>query len=345
MKGLGLLVAVLVLAGCGGGPSRAEVLDELASTTIIPAYQQLHAATQDLAAASGRLCVNLTSESLSEARTGLAAARAQWKYTEAMWVGPVMERRSWAVIDWPVKPEEIESLIADPAAELEVDYLGRSIGADQRGLQAIEYVLGGDDVATLRALADPRRCAYLAGIADVIALESGLLPSDWSLDWEGDGPYLAVFTNPDSSGLDALINDALFLLERMSDEELGDALGVMGDPADLDAVVEGAEGLGVADLRWRLASLRSVLVGDSQEEGLAPLLGDDLSDRLRRDLDRATDLVNELDTPLRQALDSTPSDVAEARQAIKDVQVTVATEVVGRLGVTIGFSDADGDSG
>jgi predicted lipoprotein len=68
----------------------------------------------------------------------------------------------------------------------------------------------------------------------------------------------------------------------------------------------------------RLDGIRWALVGDGTPEhvGLTPLLSDDLVERLTAELD--------------------------ARDAT-EVQLTISTEVVGELGTTVNFSDADGD--
>lgn len=345
-----LVVAVAVgaaAAGCGGGaPGRAEVLEDLADEVIVPAYERLAVSTEALAGATAELCSTLDPDALAAARRSLEQARADWSYSEAVWVGPVMERRSWAVIDWPVSAAEIEELIADSSVEIDYDRLARRIGADQRGLGAVDYLLGPPGAAALDDLADRRRCAYLAGVAEVAAAEAALLPADWTADFEGEGPYRAVFADPDGTGLDDVVNDAVFLLEAITDLELGIALGEMGAEADPSRIAEGPAGLGAADLVGRLEGLKAVLIGaDEATGGLSPLLGDDLTGRLAARFASAAAAVAAIEPPLLDAVEASPQTVSAARAAIKDLQVTVATEVVSRLGVTIGFSDADGDTG
>ena len=313
---------------------------------IVPAYERLAVSTEALAGATAELCSTLNPDALAAARRALEQARADWSYSEAVWVGPVMERRSWAVIDWPVSAAEIEELIADSSVEIDYDRLARRIGADQRGLGAVDYLLGPPGAAALDDLADRRRCAYLAGVAEVAAAEAALLPADWTADFEGGGPYRAVFADPDGTGLDDVVNDAVFLLEAITDLELGIALGEMGSEADPSRIAEGPAGLGAADLAGRLEGLRAVLIGaDETSGGLSPLLGDDLTGRLAAQLASAAAAVAAIEPPLLDAVAASPQTVSAARAAIKDLQVTVATEVVSRLGVTIGFSDADGDTG
>ena len=343
-----IAVCAATAAGCGAGtPDRADVLGDLADEVIAPAYERLAASTEALAGATAELCSTLDPDDWAAASRALEESRADWSYSEAMWVGPVMERRSWAVIDWPISPAEIEDLIADTAVEIDYDRLARRIGADQRGLGAVDYLLGppGAGAGTLDELADPRRCAYLAGVAEVAAAEAALLPADWTEGFEGEGPYRAVFTDPDGSGLDDVVNDAVFLLEAITDLELGAALGEMGREADPSRISEGPAGLGAADLADRLEGLRAVLIGPDGAGGLSPLLGDDLTGRLAARFASAAAAVAAIEPPLLDAVATSPQTVSAARAAIKDLQITIVTEVVSRLGVTIGFSDADGDTG
>lgn len=340
-----VVAASVLLAACGGGtPSRSSVLGDLADDYIVPAYQQFHSDAVALEDSLSALCASLGSDSLSDARDALAAVRGSWSRTQAVWVGPVMERRSWGLVRWPVAHDEIEELVADASIELDYERLSSRIGADQRGIGALDYHLGSGEEA-LDTLGDPRRCQYLEGVAEVIAEEAALLGADWAQSWEGGDPYRDIFADADHGDLDRVVNDTLFLLERVTDLELGNALGVMSREANPDAIDEGPAGAGVDDLHQRLIGLQAVLIGlDDEPAGLSPLLGDDLTDRLVGQFEVAFDAVGAVKPPLRHAVADSPQTVIETRDAIKAIQITGATEVVSRLGVVIGFSDADGDS-
>lgn len=340
-----MVAAAALLAACGGGtPSRSSVLGDLADDYIVPAYQQFYDDAVALEDSLAGLCGSLDSLSLSDTRHALAAVRGSWSRTHAVWVGPVMERRSWGLVRWPVANDEIEELIADASIELDYEWLSSRIGADQRGLGAAEYILGSSD-EPLAALSEPRRCQYIHGVAQVIAEEAALLAADWTVSWEAGDPYRDTFADADHGDLDRVVNDTLFLLERITDLELGNALGVMSRDADPNAIDEGPFGAGVGDLHQRLVGAQAVLIGlDDEPAGLSPLLGDDLTERLVEQFQAAFDAVGAVRPPLRSAVVETPPTVIEARDAIKAIQITVATEVVSRLGVVIGFSDADGDS-
>jgi len=338
---------LMVLSACGSsGATRESVLDDLAEAQIVPAYRELAASFSDLEGAVDELCESPDAETLDDARQALATARWNWSYTEPMWVGPVMDLRAWANIDWPANPEEIEHLIADTSSELDQDRLTSRIGADQRGLGAIEYILGseGSDSDTSAALTG-RRCEYLAGVTAVASTEASLVERDWSESTDGVDPYVASFSSAETGAIDMVVNDSLFLLEAMTDAELGTALGAMESAADLEAIPEGPAGLATSDLQAHLAGLQAVYSGTDGSPGLTALLGDDLGERLTQQLDNAESALAELGSPLRADIAERSEVVESARDALKAVQTTIATEVVATLGVTIGFSDADGDSG
>lgn len=393
----GVAGAILVagVAACGGSsPSREDVLSDLADEVIIPAYEDFLQDSMELAEAVDDLCAIVFDTSSASTATGgeasatdtsatdtsataadalssvygtLSATRASWSFSEAMWVGPAMERRSLAVVDWKIDAEQIDARIADPSFSLTAENLATRVGADERGLGAAEYILGSPSKATLPKLANPaasggpqsqspseatllklanpRYCEYLQAITQVVAEEAQALQSDWTASFEGGQPYRSTFSDPDGSGLDDIVNDTINLLRKTSDMELRQALN-----GDLDTLQEGPLGRGVGDIAQHLAGIRAVLIGrtggiaDDETKGLSELLGDGITDRLTARLDAADAALAALDPQLRTATSENPAGVEAAYDALKEVQITIATEAVSKLGVAIGFSDTDGDS-
>ena len=245
------------------------------------------------------------------------------------------------MIDWDIDAEQIEARIADTSFALTADNLAGRVGADERGLSAVEYVVGSPSApeAAIAKLANPRYCEYLTAATQVVAAEAELLVSDWTTSFE-DGPsYRTVLSDPDGSGIDDIVNGAFNLLRKTSDMELRPAAN-----GDLDAVKEGPLGLGVADIQEHLAGIRAVLIGTSGPMGLSELLGDDITDRLAARLDAADTAVSAITPTLRVAAGDNPNSLNEAYEALKELQMTISTEVVSTLGVALGFSDTDGDS-
>lgn len=364
-----LLAAVaLVAAGCGGGPSRPDVLSDVA-VDATEAYTSLASSANELDAAIAGLCSDPASVSqagVMEAARALATARVDWSYSAAMWTGPVMEHRSWAVVDWPPEPPEIAELLADESKELSVERIGSRVGADQRGLGAAEVLLdwhsragGGSGIGTNSGGGAPvpasdaaRRCDYLRSVSAVVLDEAELVLDNWTTSFEGGPPYMETLSAESEMSIDDLVNDSIFLLEAITDLELGKALGETSAEADVEAVVEGPLGLGAADVLAHVRGIRTAMIGSrspgdpagGELGGLSLLLTDDLGQRLLNQLDNADAAVSAIEGPLREAVVNDPAKVSAARAALKELQVTISTEVVAQLGVTIGFSDADGDS-
>ena len=140
IRTLALVLVATVLASACGSVSRPDTITALVDEHIAPTFVELAAVTAALESSTAALCSEPAPEHLEAVRHDLAAARLAWSRSEAMWVGPVMDRRSWAVIDWPASTEEIDALI-DDAEPLTVDRLRARVGADQRGLQAVAGVL------------------------------------------------------------------------------------------------------------------------------------------------------------------------------------------------------------
>jgi predicted lipoprotein len=348
--GVVALVMLLGVAACSddaAAPTRPGTLAKLADTTIVPRYTELEAATGELVDATKGLCSAKDEASAEAARAALAKSRFAWKSIEAMWIGPVMKRRSASLIDSPINDDDIEALVAATAPEtIDPDYVRTRAGSDQRGLRAAEHLLGAAGAAA-PVLGEPRRCEYLVAVATVAHDEAAALQGEWSRSSDGGASYRDRFADPsNATDLDAIVNDVFFVLQEITVKELAPALGVTSPTPDPEAVVEGPSGLGVADLQARMTGVRLVLVGDgAKAKGLAPLLTADMTTRLRAALDEADASIAAIQPPLRTALESDPDAVQQARNSINGVQVIVATEVISTLNVKLGFSGNDGDSG
>ncbi len=307
------LAILVVAAGCGEDPpSRADVLGELADEVVIPGFESFAGAASDLTEQVDESCESADDEAIDEVLASIEATRRQWLTTQATWTGPVMERRSPAVVDWPVRVADIEALIERSApGEITADVIGNNVGADTRGLTAMRWVLSHDDVAEL--LGDERWCDYLRANAEVITSEADLIVADWTDSFDGGDAFGDIIADDAEADtwLEMLVNDSIFLVHKLTEEPRDE-----GDlpPADV-----------AAD---RSAQLEGI---DEVYDALEPLLGDDLAERLGDEIEAAEEAF-------------AAGDLDEGRARAADVEATLATEVAARLDVTIGFSDADGDS-
>ncbi|MCY3567906.1 MAG: hypothetical protein OXH38_04725, partial [Chloroflexi bacterium] len=147
-----------------------------------------------------------------------------------------------------------------------------------------------------------------------------------------------------------LVRVPVFLTETVGDMQLGIALGITKPEADHSVIPEGDAGAGIDDLEQNLRGIQDTYLGHADGLGVSDLvaqLSEEADLRMREALSEAIDAIESLGgsgQSLIELLQTDPDAVAAARDAIKAVQIALNTEVVSLLGVTIGFSDNDGDS-
>jgi predicted lipoprotein len=310
-----ITVAVLVTAAvsaCGDDPpSRADVLGEYGTEIAAPEFEGFTGAAGDVVSDVEAVCASSDGEAIEVAVESIDAARGRWSAAQAMATGPVMERRSPAVVDWPVRTADIEALIeSSQPGEITADVMANNVGADTRGLSALRWVLTRDDVEGV--LEDQRWCDYLNSTAAVVTDEADLLVGDWTESWQDGEPFVERLGDEDEADdwLEMIVNDNLNLVHKLT-EAPDDSVDVPTDTA--------------ADRAAQLEGVAQVF------GALGPLLGDELSERIDGEIEAARSAYAD-------------GDVDAGRELAAEIEATIATEVVARLDITVGFSDTDGDS-
>ncbi len=340
-----LLLAPGALACSDDGPPQVDasfVLESLADGVIIPAYEDLVLALDQLTGDVDAFCDAPDPDKLDQARDGWRAVATAWRHTRAMGVGPAMDRRLNATIGFLARSDSIEQLIAgsDP-----VDAAGiRDAGAAVKGISALEVVLFGDVPTTGADTGLDRRCDYVASVTELALDNVTQVLADWN-----DGhraTFVAGMDGGAQSSIDAVVNEAIFRVSEVDDQGLR-ALTEADRAEELSA--NRADG----PAAFRLAELAATL------DGVADLVGDGLGEPLLFELvrarsdDTATRLdraVQEAETAMAALPDSvtaafaTPEAIDAAQEAVAALKVLLSTEIASELGVTISFSDADGDS-
>lgn len=344
-----------LVAGCGGGasgdggssgaaPTSAEVQEVLArlgDSAIAPAYGRLGTSLDDLAASVDALCTTPSDAALDAARSAWREAIGSWQATRAGGVGPAMEARLMSDVAFAARAPSVEDLVAgdDPVT---LDAVAER-GAAVRGLYALEVALFGEGSEALATAEGARRCTYASSLATLAAQAAAPVVAAW-VGGDAVGELAAGLDGGPTSSVSQLVNEVSFRLTELDQRTLHD-LAAADSYEDLPADrAEGPAAHGIADRRALLAGVVAVL-GDA-DRGLVALVAEtdpDLADRLVAAAERATATVGELDDSMALAFDDREA-VAEASDAVAELQVLVATELAAELGVTISFSDADGDS-
>ena len=348
-----LLVAIgvaLMLAACSNDVTRRDVAASLTELVIIPQYAAAAASAEAMHERIRMLVSEPSARRLDAARESWREARSAWSRVQAYSFGPVMELRIPSLVDWwPISEEKIEQTRS--RASITAEDVRESFAADQRGFSALEYLLFADDDIVLTQLGSERGATgqYLAALSEVIARAIRQAAVDWA------GEYGSAFSGTgdraiaENLAIADLVRVPVFLTETVGDMQLGVALGIIKTDADPSVIPEGAAGVGVDDLAQSVRGIQDTYLGHADGQGISDLIAQlsvesDL--RMRDALSAAIDAIDSLDRtrPLVELLQTDPDAVAAARDAIKAVQIILNTEIVSLLGVTIGFSDNDGDS-
>lgn len=353
----GLLLALTLLpAACGGDAEvdRRAVLASLADEVFVPHFQALADDSAALDSALRDLVDRPSQEVLADARAAWRAARSAWALTEAMWFGPVMDRRSRSLVGWwPIDADRIDTAIAERESVTAMD-VGERFASTQRGLGAVEYLLfdPGRDILSELGSDGSLASDYLLALGQVIREETAAVLAEWT--GEDDGvSYADEFAGraerafAESLALADVVRISVFLTETTGDMRLGAALGVMNGEVDIDAIPGGAAGHALDDLRNAVRSMQLTYVGAEDGLGVGDLIAQlsaDTDERMRAAFDAALEAIDGVPGPLKQTALTNPGAVAEARDRIKDLQRILNTEVVSLLGISVGFSDNDGDS-
>ena len=341
---------VAATAACGSsGPDEAEVLAGMTDYVIVPSYEALASETSALGDALATLCASPSDAALSDAHEAWRGAREAWARSEASGLGPVLDRRSVGVVAWSiVQPERIDTLLASNPA-VTADFVRNNISSTQRGLGGIEYVLFADDGPSSLA-ADAGRCSYLAAAAQVVADEAAGILDDWTVG--GGSPYKDHFAGRSAEPVDTseavaeVVRTQVFFIRTIVDMRLAGALGLRGD-ADPTAIPGGAGRNALAELRYQVLGMRDVYEGAEGGPGISALiapLSEDADERMRAHFEASLAAIDAVDGSLREAAAEGSAQAVAVYDALMALQDTLSTEVVSLLGVSVGFSDADGDS-
>ena len=345
---------ILALTGCSeGAASERDVLISLTDSVVVPAYETMAGDVAQLDGDVQALCRSPGGASLEAARQSWRDARASWMSTEAMWFGPVMDRRSVRLVDWsPTDVDGINEMLTEGRI-LSAHEVGEVLASNLRGFGAIELALfGNDDLAGPGA--PGHLCSYLTALTDVAREETDAVLSEWLDGTDRRPPYKDYFTDRASSAIlpssavADVVRTQVFLIRDAVDMRLASAMGLRDDAPDPTAIPGTAADNGLEDLRHEILGMQAVYEGGGEQGlGISDLvrpLSEDTDQRLRDQFAAALSAIDDVEGPLRVAIEERPEQVRNVHESLQNVQITVATEVVSLLGVSVGFTDTDGDS-
>jgi predicted lipoprotein len=299
----------------------------------------------------------------------LRACRARWrearvplKQAQAFGKGPFLDLGVRSALDWyPGDSTAVERALTT-ATMLTPDGVDL-LGANQRGMPAIEFVLFSrslGDEAVLETLTRgtdaPQRRAFLEAVSTHGARKASAFANAWA---SGPGGYASQFSSAGRgsttftttrAAIDLLVNELIGATDSAAGMRLGVPLGVRaaGVPQP-DRVESPWSDASIDDLRALIEGVRAIYLGSLDARramGLGALVRsrntatDDVA--LAR-IDAALSAITAIRGPLRVAVVEDRVRVQAALDATRALKTTLQVDVANLLGVTVTFTDNDGD--
>lgn len=364
--GLGL-AACAALAAPGDEPVQ-RWMQSLHDDWALPRYERLQAQTQDLAAAVARSCGEPAARgpALTAARRAWRDSMHTWRQLEALQLGPTLTRRTSKTIDfWPTRPAVIDKA-AQMTAELPVtgaqaEQAMLQWGSAAKGLPALEWLLFPEGGAPAPITRDTGTCRYAQRVALALAGEAAQVHAGWreqAARWHAPQPQ-----PPSQRALSDTLNLFIGSIELLRGKKLAKGADMQARVRAGSSQAGSTKGLDAFDslrsgttrqMLWAHAdALAQLLLG--RTPGLAftrdaPALGlDDLLAQRGHAAQAAA--LGPAVRHMRQALRALPADprqwtparVRGAAESLAALRRAIDPAVAQALGVTITFTDADGD--
>ncbi|HET9600183.1 MAG TPA: imelysin family protein [Acidimicrobiales bacterium] len=319
-----------------GGPDDLD-LRRVADTVIVPRYERFAGASADLTLAISQLCAEPTPAALEAARNQWQQTRAAWRHTAAFGFGPAMELRTKSAVDFPTSAEKVAEVVAG-AEPVTVDAVA-DLGSSARGLGTIEELLYGADSDALAGPSGARSCDYAAAASELVEDAAAEVAAAWT---SSSDPYRDTFAADELMALNDVFNQSVATLQGLADKRLatavGEATGTPNPEASDPGPAQRALDDMVDDLDGVTAAYESVLGPATTRQS------DEAAERLGQQLRTGQQALVALPRPLTAAVTSDAAGARAALTALQEAKRTLATEVASLLGLTLTFSEADGDS-
>jgi len=337
------------------GFDRRAMLDNIATNIIEPQHEAFFAEALALQSAIHTLQADLNLQNLTTAQAAWKRAAYEWAKCELFSSQRIMLLHN-QINKWETNTHFIENFIAGDE-ELDSAFI-ETIGSTAKGLPAIEYLIfepAQDNAAVLDQLAsNTRRLDYLVALADNLIFKTEELLNVWS---RAGVKYLETFITADGEGnnsqstISRLTNEMVVYLDDILNRRLEIPLGRnTGGTIQPESLQAWRSGYSAALIQSRLEGFQWAFNGG---EGIgfddyldflgATYEGEPLSAVINQRVERVLGTLERLEAPLYQLLAQDPEQVRTLTAQVRNLFILVRVDMVSWLGVTLTFTDRDGD--
>lgn len=333
---------------------RSEMLSNYGNNIIIPAFEDMQAATNELETVAEDFENERTLERLETLQSALKEARLAWQDVSPFQFGPAESILLRASLNtYPTDSDKINDNIS--SGDYSLDTIENR---DAAGLPALGYLLHGvgdtnEEVLTMYT-ADSEaenRMTYLLDNISFIKEQVDTATYEWQAS---DGDYISTFLSDENVGTDVgsslgmLINSYVMHYERfLRDGKIGIPAGVRS--ADVTRPTSTEAYYGGYSLELAIANLEQVeriftgADGPGLDDNLEALDAGDLSDEIQSQIDEAQTALEQLEDPLSQQIEENNEPVLTSFKELQQIITLLKADMTSILGITITYQDNDGD--
>ncbi|MHA6246800.1 imelysin family protein [Pontibacter sp. CAU 1760] len=357
---------LLALAGCdsengGSGPKsefdRQAMLANYSTNLILPAYESLNTSTTALETAVGAFTASPSVANLTAARTAYQAAYKNWQQVSVYNFGPADEQLLRTNLNiYPTATAEIEANINAGTYDLQT-----ASNLDTKGFPALDYLLysaaTAEEVVARYTTGDKaaNRKKYLEDVTSLIKQRTAAVYSGWT-----SGNFADTFQKSTGtavgSAIGSLVNELNSDIDLTKRAKIGIPSGRFTAGSALPEKVEAYfSKTSLELLKQNIRAEKAIFMGQSASgaNGLglddyldhvgASYNGGQLSDAVEAQFDAALAAAEAIQGPLSEAVTTQPAAVTKAYDALQKLIVLTKTDMPAALGVTITYTDNDGD--
>ncbi|WP_161889297.1 imelysin family protein [Pontibacter russatus] len=357
-----VMLSLSVLAGCGSDKEddtnpkadfdRGAMLANYADNLIVPGYEALVAKAAAMEAAVAAFAAEPSAATLAAARGAYQEAYKSWQQVSIYEFGPADEQMLRNNLNiYPTAASEIESNITSGSYDLQA-----AANLDAKGFPALDYLLYGapseEEVVGLYITdaSAANRKQYLQEVASLISQRADAVYEDWT-----SGNYTATFEQAAGTAVGSavgnLVNQLNFDIDLTKRAKVGIPSGRFTAGSALPEKVEAYySGTSLELLKAAIRAEKAKFMGangpgldDYLDHVEAAYNGGPLSAAIEAQFDAALAAAETVEGPLSEAVATQPEAVTAVYDALQKLIVLTKTDMPSALGVTITYSDNDGD--
>lgn len=330
------VACVLLVSACGSSTTELDAVVVSIDDVIRPAYGKAVSDLSVLATAVDSLCLSPGAGTLGEARASWLKANRSWKFLGPMSFGPIADNRTNTWVDYKVTDTEKIDELLESGVAITDEYVFDVAASTQRGLGAVEYIVYG----TVEDLEDLDTCGYLGSLLTVALAQAELVEGQWA----PGQPFPSMMVDDPHMGVGEIVQGLAFSAAKLTKNTLTLATATT---LTIDEVPEGPAGTGVRDVITELAAMQELYMVSGEGTSISQLVttqSRELDQNLRQLFPQCLEALDLLEASRIGGM--ADQDIGlDAFQCLDELRITIETDLVSQLDVTLGFSDTDGDSG